>query len=149
MADFFHHRYGVGAFHGVLSITHQLVKELINVGEVEIPGHHQGAVNPVVLADKRVNVFHAVGAVGAVPKVTQQQLTHKRHVFFQELGIVQLLFVKLLEVGIHTVENALNGAVATLPPAVDDFTPGVYAQLDGCDAGTVLPPVALLFHQQV
>ena len=69
MTNLFQNRNGIGHFLGVLPQLDELIKLLVDIGEVEISGHYQISTHPVVLAKKRVAVLDAVFAKGAVAKM--------------------------------------------------------------------------------
>ena len=56
MAHLFQHGYRIGIFFGILTQIHQGVEQLVHIGQIEIPGHHQIPGPPVILTHYRVQI---------------------------------------------------------------------------------------------
>jgi len=59
----------------MLAKIHQHIEKLLDVGHVEVAGHHQVTAAPVVLTQKRMDTLYIVDAMGAVAEVPQPNFT--------------------------------------------------------------------------
>ena len=88
MADFFHHRNGIGLFFRILAQLNEFIEEFIDIGHVKVTGQHQVTTDPVVQPQKWMYGLDGIAAMGPITKVAQQYFTRIGHVFFQPIGIV-------------------------------------------------------------
>src|SRR5690606_28565346 len=63
MTYYLHHHHGIYLIFLMLPQRNKLFKQLINIGHVEITGHHQVATPPVILAKHGVTIFNFIGTM--------------------------------------------------------------------------------------
>ena len=149
VANLFQDRDGVGLLLGVLAELDKHVKKFVDVGEVEVAGHHEVSGAPIALAQEGVAVFNLVFPKGAVAQVAQEQLAGEGKVVLQSNGVLELFRCEVLETPHDLFEEILDGASIHGSHARDVTLSGVDVEFDVGQTGAVLPAVVLLFHQQV
>ena len=149
--NFFHHRDGVGLLFGVLPQANELLKELIDVGHVEVPCDQEVAAHVVRLAQKGVAGLDAVASVGSVPKVSNKYVAGKGQVLlhpscvFEALGLARdPLFNSALNAG----KNVLNGLGVDRPRPADVALARRHVKFYSSESAAVLTAVVLLLHHQ-
>ncbi|MND04972.1 hypothetical protein D3C83_255080 [compost metagenome] len=70
MANFFKDSDCIGFFFWVLPQFHQLIEQLIHVGEVEISSEDQVPGDPIIEADKRMAGFNGIITMGPISEVS-------------------------------------------------------------------------------
>ena len=88
----------------------QHVKQLVDVGQVEVARHHEVPRAPVALAEEGVAVFNLILSKRSVPQVTQKQLSGEGKVVLQGDGVLELFCSEVLEPPHDLFEEILNGA---------------------------------------
>jgi hypothetical protein len=97
-------------------------------------------------------VFDFIGPMGSVAQMPQPNLAREGHVFLKPPGILCLVFIslkglpKLLG---YFLEDIRYGSLTDGPIAADVAASGGYIKFDIGNAGSVLAPIYLLFHQQI
>ena len=136
----------------MLADIHQQVEEFVDVGQVEIPSHHEVFRHPVVLSQKRVYTLDAVLTECSVTHVSQKQLTSECGIFLEPLNIIQLIGLAVFNFAksfVDLLEDFFNGRLAIGSFSADVSFTRCYVEFDVCHTGAVLPAIVLLFQQQI
>ena len=149
--NFLHHRDRVGFFFRVLAQVDELVKQLVDVGHVEVAGHEQVAAHVVGLAQEGVAGLDAVAAVGSIAQVAQVDVAGEGYVFFDPCGVLEALGLAgeaLLNAVLDARKDVLNRLRVGRAVAADVALAGGHVELDSSEARAVLAAVVLLFHHE-
>jgi hypothetical protein len=150
--DDFHHGGKIALFLEFARIDTDQIEQLIRVHQVEITGQSQVERRDRISFNKRVAELGIISALGAVPKVAQQQFSDKGYMSFHQtwvLSDIRLILFKLFHFPHNFGEDVGNRLMITAPDAMEKGVTGLYIQFDRRYSSSVLPTVVLFFHQQV
>ena len=136
----------------MLPAFHQVVEQILDIGQVEVPGDNQVPGLPIALPDKRMDVLDIVLAESPVTQMAEEQLPAERQVGLDPIHVRKLFLLPLepaFNLGERPLEDILDRRGRVGPPHVGVSRSWRHAELDVHHPGPVLAPVVLFFHQQV
>src|SRR5690606_15635549 len=152
MADFLQNGHCIGFFLWVLPQVNKLIKQLIDIGHIEVPGQDQVAGHPVVLAQEGVAGFNGIAAIGPVAQMSKENFSGKRQIILQPFNVLQALGMTP-----HAFENALlyflkdivYGIVLYTSAEADITLTRSHVEFVVGHPGAFLTAVVLLIHQVI
>ena len=150
VAHLLEHGHRVGLLLGVLAQIHKDVEQLVDVGQVEVPGQGEGPAPPIVLPEEGVDALDGVATVGAVAEVPQEDLAGEGVVLLEPVGILEALWIVLTRVGeaAHDLgEKVLDRVLGRGAGPAEVTVAGGDVEFNIGQALAVLPAVPLLLHQ--
>src|SRR5258708_13214042 len=152
MVDDFHHRRKVTLLLKLSRVYPDQGKKLIGIDQVEITGQGKVPGRDGIPFYKRMAEFSIIPSLGAVAQVPQQSLSQKIDVPLHQPGMfsdIGLVLLQLLHLSQDLGKNIRNGLIVTASDPIQEGVPRLRIQLYSSYSCPVLPPVVLLFHQQV
>ena len=145
----FEHDVSVAVDTWTLTLLGQFLEDFIYVGHVEVSTEAEVLRLPIVTAKERMNILNATLASSTVAQMSHIEFAGKRKFFLSELGISQLLWSQILEVGIRFTKNLGNG-ILTFSTLTEHILMSRFAtKLDTSHTSTFLATVVLLLHHQI
>ena len=132
MSHLFQQDISVGIPSRMLSFGGDVRKDFIHVGQIEITADGEVLHAPVVAPQERVYVGQ--------PALSRGGVSQMPHVEFGG---------KFLAVCAYILKDFGDGGCARSPFTEHIFLSGCCIQFHACQSGSFLPPVVLLFHQQI
>ena len=145
----FKHNVGIAIDTWTLPLLGQLLENLIHISHVEVSTEAEVLRLPIVTAKERMNILNTTLASSTVAQMSHIEFTGKRKFFLSELGISQLLWSQILEVGICITKN-LGNSILTFSTLTEHILMSRFAtKLDTSHTSTFLATVVLLLHHQI